>query len=198
MLMQIMQLLTCLKLNKKYQVKQAKIATTTKIERMLPLKYLNNFSKILEMPLIICGINPNLNWSRNWVIVASNADEVATFSITDTKLYVLVLTLSTKDNASLLTVEIKDYNVLINFLDQTVRNDLITYESICKITTCQGDDYTTGCLQDYNYFKNYYKMIVIDLVNKKHLMLIQKQYKKLILLEIYLEKQKYFSLVKKR
>ena len=54
------------------------------------------------MPLIICGINPNLNWSRNCVIVASNADEVATCSITDTKLYVLVLTLSTKDNASLL------------------------------------------------------------------------------------------------
>ena len=154
---------------------------------MVSLKYLNNFSKILEMPLIICGINPNLNWSGNCVIVASNADEVTTFSITDTKLCVLVVTLSTKDNANLPTVEIKDYNVLIdrqNFLDQTVRTDLITYESIRKIATCQGDDYTTGCLQDYNYFKNYYKMIVIDLVNKKHLMLIQKQYKKLILLEI--------------
>ena len=69
---------------------------------MVPLKYLNNFSKILEMPLIFCGINPNLNWSRNCVKVANNADEAATFSITDTKLYVLVVTLSTKDNAKLL------------------------------------------------------------------------------------------------
>ena len=47
-----------------------------------------------------------------------------------------------------------------NFLDQPVRNDLITYDNIGK--TDQGDDYTTGCLLDYEYFKNYYKMIAID------------------------------------
>ena len=34
--------------------------------------------------------------------------------------------------------------------------------SIQKIATGQGDDYTTGCLLDYDYFKNYYKMIAID------------------------------------
>ena len=50
-----------------------------------------------------------------------------------------------------------------NFFYQSVRNNLITYDSIRKITTGQGDDYTTGCLLDYGYFKNYYKMIVIDL-----------------------------------
>ena len=38
-----------------------------------------------------------------------------------------------------------------------------TYENIRKITTGQGDDYTTGCLLDYSYFKKYYKMIDIDL-----------------------------------
>ena len=50
-----------------------------------------------------------------------------------------------------------------NFFDQTARNNLITYDNIQKITTGQGDDYTTGCLLDYNYFNNYYKMISIDL-----------------------------------
>ena len=47
--------------------------------------------------------------------------------------------------------------------DQPVRNDLITYENIPKIATGQGDDYTAGCLLDYNYFKKHYKMIAIDL-----------------------------------
>ena len=46
---------------------------------------------------------------------------------------------------------------------QPVKNYLITYENIQKIATGQGDDYTTGCLLDYNYFKNYFKMIAIDL-----------------------------------
>ena len=39
---------------------------------------------------------------------------------------------------------------------------LRTSENIKKIANGQGDDYTTGCLIDYNYFKNYYKMIAID------------------------------------
>ena len=41
-----------------------------------------------------------------------------------------------------------------------------TYDNIQKIATGQGDDYTTGCLLNYNYFNNfnnYYKMIAIDL-----------------------------------
>ena len=47
--------------------------------------------------------------------------------------------------------EIKDYSVVIerwNFYDQPVKNNLITYDNIRKITTVQGDDYTTGCLLD--------------------------------------------------
>ena len=52
-----------------------------------------------------------------------------------------------------------------HFFDQPVRYKLITYDSIQKIVTSQWDDYTTGCLLDYNYFKNYYKMIAIDLSN---------------------------------
>ena len=67
-------------------------------------------------------------------------------------------------------VEVKDYNVMIdgkNFFDQPIKNDKVTYENIRKIATGQGDDYTTGCLLDYSYFKDHYKMIAIDL-NKQH------------------------------
>ena len=50
-------------------------------------------------------------------------------------------------------LEIKYYNVVIdeqNFFNQLVKNDLITYIGIRKIAIGQGDDYTTGCLLDYN------------------------------------------------
>ena len=60
----------------------------------------------------------------------------------------------------------KDYNVMIdgkNFFNQLINSDLKTYENIRKIATAQGDDYTTGCLLDYSQFKDYYKMIAIDL-----------------------------------
>ena len=50
-----------------------------------------------------------------------------------------------------------------NFFDQPVRNDLIIHDSMQKIVTGQGDDYTTGFLLDYNYFKKFYKIIAIDL-----------------------------------
>ena len=70
------------------------------------------------------------------------------------------------------TVEIKDYNVMIdgrNFFDQPIKNDLKTYDNIRKIATGQGDDYTTGCLLDYPYFKKYYKLIAIDLSKQQKL-----------------------------
>ena len=63
-------------------------------------------------------------------------------------------------------VEIKDYNLMIdgkNLFNQLVKNDKVTYENIRKTTVGQGDDYTTGCLLDYTYFKKYYKVIPIDL-----------------------------------
>ena len=56
------------------------------------------------------------------------------------------------------TVEIEDYNLTIdgqNIFDQPVRNNLRTYDNIRKIAIGQGDDYTTACLLDYNYFINY-------------------------------------------
>ena len=50
-----------------------------------------------------------------------------------------------------------------NFFDQPLDSMAKTYESIRKIAIGQGDDYTTGCLLDYTYFKDHYKKIVIDL-----------------------------------
>ena len=50
-----------------------------------------------------------------------------------------------------------------NLFHQPVKNDKVTHENIRKITIGQGDDYTTGCLLDYSYFKKYYKMIATDL-----------------------------------
>ena len=49
------------------------------------------------------------------------------------------------------------------FFNHPVRNNLIPYNSTGRIPTGQADDYTTGCLLDYNYFEKYYKMIAIDL-----------------------------------
>ena len=69
-------------------------------EIMVPLKYLSNFWRILIMPLINCEVNLILTWSSTCVI--TNSTGVGTFEINDTKLYVSVVTLSTKENAKLL------------------------------------------------------------------------------------------------
>ena len=64
------------------------------------------------------------------------------------------------------TVEIKDYNVMINgrnFFDQPVKSDLRTSDNIRKIATGQNNNYITGRLLEYPCFKNYYKLIAIDL-----------------------------------
>ena len=58
-----------------------------------------------------------------------------------------------------------------NFFDHPIKNDKVTYRNIRKIATGQGDDYITGCLLDYTYFKKYYiyKMIAIDLSKQQAL-----------------------------
>ena len=203
---------------------------TKNVEIMVPLKYLSNFWRTLEVPLINYEVNLILTWSSTCVIVSTNnANQGATFTITNTKLYVPVLILSTQENAKLLqqlksgfkrvinwnkylskpellaqnpnlnhlvepsfqgvnrlfvlafendaqrtsakryylpNVEVKDYNIMItgeNVLDQPIKSNKVTYENIRKIATCQGDDYTIGCLLDYLYFMDTYKMIAVDL-----------------------------------
>ena len=53
--------------------------------------------------------------------------------------------------------------------DQPVKNDKLTYENIKKIATGQGDDYTSGCVSDYAYFRDIYKMIAIALCKQQAL-----------------------------
>ena len=213
-------------------VKEAKI--------VVPLKYLSNFWRSLEMPLINCKVYPELNWIEDCIL--SSTGNTAKFAITDTKLHVPIVTLSTKDssnlakqlnngfkrsiywnsyetkpakvieegknlyellNASFQGVkrlfvlvysiadggndeagiknnrkyflprgEIENYNVLFygrNFYDQPI-NDLIKqYDEIRKLLTGYGDDYTTGCLLDYAYSKDNYKLIAADLSKQKAL-----------------------------
>ena len=56
-----------------------------------------------------------------------------------------------------------------NFFDQPIKNNKVTYDNISKIATGQGDDYTTGCLLDYPYFADTYKMIAVDLSKQQAL-----------------------------
>ena len=54
-------------------------------------------------------------------------------------------------------------------MEKTSKKNKITYENIRKITNGQEDDYTTGCLLDYTYFRDIYKMIAIDLSKQQAL-----------------------------
>ena len=68
---------------------------------MVPLKYLSNFWRTLEMPIINCQVELILTWSKNCVITNSTSE--GKFVITETKLFVpVVVTLSTQDNVKLL------------------------------------------------------------------------------------------------
>ena len=76
---------------------------TKNVEIMVLLKHLSNFWRTLEMLLINCKINLIFTWSTNCIIASTSvANQNATFAITDTKLYVPVVPLSTQDNSKLL------------------------------------------------------------------------------------------------
>ena len=83
---------------------------------MVPLKHLSNSWGTLEMPLINCKINLDLNWSKNCIRAITDVeDQVITFSITDTKLYVLIVTLSNQDNAKLLEQLKSSFKRVVNW-----------------------------------------------------------------------------------
>ena len=66
--------------------------------------------------------------------------------------------------------EIKNYNILIdgrNFYDQPINDLLKQYDEVRKVSTGYGDDYTTGCLLDYAYFKDNCKLIAVVLSKTK-------------------------------
>ena len=214
---------------------------TQKIELAIPLKYLGNFWRALNIPLISCEVFLELKWNKNCVltslerrqvdagppVVRDNAPTGATLSITDCNLYVPVVTLSKDNEIKLLTnlksgfkreiiwnkyrlqmttdeinnnldilidptftnvnrlfvlayrtaddrqsffqfylpnVMVKDYNVIIDklaFFDLPIKTEEEAYEKIIDIS--RNNEYTTGNLLDYDYFKKYYKLIAIDL-----------------------------------
>ena len=56
-----------------------------------------------------------------------------------------------------------------NFYDQPINNSIKQYDEVRKLSTGQGDDYTIGCLLDYAYFKDNYRLIAVDLSKQKAL-----------------------------
>ena len=80
---------------------------------MVPLKYESNFWRTLEMPLINCEVNLILTWSSTCIITDSNG--AGTFAITDTKLYVPVVTLSTQENTKLVQQLKSGFKRVINW-----------------------------------------------------------------------------------
>ena len=69
-------------------------------------------------------------------------------------------------------VDITNYNVLIdgrNFYDQSINDQIKKYDEIEKIATGKGDDYTTGCFLDYQYLKDHYQLISVNLSKQKEL-----------------------------
>ena len=85
---------------------------TKDVEIIVPLKYLSNFWRTLEMPLINCEVNLILTWSSTCVIASVI---LATFAITDTKLYVPVVTLSTQENTKFLQQLKSGFKRVINW-----------------------------------------------------------------------------------
>ena len=211
---------------------------TQKVELAMPLKYLGNFWRALNIPLISCEVSLELKWDKNCVITSleqrdigggnrDNALTGATLAINDCKLYVPEVTLSKDDEIELLTnlksgfkkeiiwnkcrsqmtteainnnlnslidptftnvkrlfvlayqnaddrqsfsqfylpkVLVKDFNVIIDklaFFDLSIKTEEEAYEKIIDI--CRNNEYTTGNLLDYDYFKKHYKLIAIDL-----------------------------------
>ena len=56
-----------------------------------------------------------------------------------------------------------------NFYDQPINDPIRKYDEIRKIATGKGDNYATGCLLDYGYFKKNYQLIAVDLCKQREL-----------------------------
>ena len=118
-----------------------------------------NWNKYLSKPKLLAQ-NPNLNHLVELSFQGVNRLFVLAFENDDHR--------TSDDRYYLPTVEIKDYNIMING-DQPIKNNKVTYENIRRIATGQGDDYTTGCLLDYPHFADTYKMIAVDLSKQQPL-----------------------------
>ena len=210
------------------------------IELAIPLKYLGNFWRALNIPLISCEVSLELKWNKNCIITSVEEVQIdagpppvnapptgATLAINACKLYMPVVTLSEDDEIKLLTnlksgftreiiwnkyrsqmtteainnnlnilvnptvtnvntllllayqnaddrqsfsqfflprVMVKDFNIIIDTLaifNLPIKTEEEAYEKIIDIS--RNNEYTTGNLLDYDYFKKYYKLIAINL-----------------------------------
>ena len=77
------------------------------VKVVVPFKYLSNFFRSLEMPLINWKIKLNLTWKKEYVL--SNQDGAAVFIINDTKMYVPFVTLSKEDNKDFIEQQNKGF-----------------------------------------------------------------------------------------
>ena len=112
-----------------------------------------NWNKYLSKPELLAQ-NPNLNHLVEPSFQGVNRFFVLAFENDDDR--------TSDEEYYLPTVEIKDYNIMINgenFFDQPIKNNKVTYDKIRKIAAGQGYYYTTGCLLDYPYYADTYKMI---------------------------------------
>ena len=69
-------------------------------------------------------------------------------------------------------IDLNKYNVIIdrrNFYDNPIKSDIEKYRELKKVMIGKGEDYTTGSLLDYNYFKKHYKLVAVDLSKQKEL-----------------------------
>ena len=101
------------------------------VEIKVPLKYLSNFWRTLEMSFINYEVNLILTWSSTCVIVSTNiANQVATFEITNTKLYVPAVSLSTQENAKLLQQLKSGFKIVINWNKYLSKPELLAQNPI--------------------------------------------------------------------
>ena len=85
-----------------YKYKSGFIRIRNNAKIAVPLKYLSNFWRSLEMPLVNSRVDLSLSWNENCILTSFAGN--TTFAITDAKLYVPVVTLSAEDNARLTKV----------------------------------------------------------------------------------------------
>ena len=102
--------------------------TKRSVKVVVPLKYLSNFFRLLEMPLLNCKIKLNLTWKKECVL--SNQDGAAVFIINDTKMYIPVVTLSKEDNKDFIEQQNKGFQRSIYW------NEYETKEMKMLMLTC--------------------------------------------------------------
>ena len=121
----------------------------------------NNWNKYLSKPELLAQ-NPNLNHLVEPSFQGVNKLFVSAFEYDEQR----------TSRKRYYHLNIEHRNVMIdrkNALDKPVKNKKLTHENIRKIATGQGDDYATGCVLDYPYFKENYKLIAIDLSKQQAL-----------------------------